>query len=171
MIQGSINQLLGMAAVFAGMDPGSKHRAQVRQTEKQLEVLDKEAAALGDLTGMREGEAKHTTYREIQSSKAEVLKKMFSLDPSSETFKRYKEAKSESGARGYADIVLPADPEEIEQERQESARELAAKKAENDRRAAEELRQKELAKVRTALQANAPMPTTGKKETIKYDNI
>ena len=171
MIQGSINQLLSLAAVFAGMDPGSKKRAQVRQTKNQLKVLDKEVAALGDLTDMREGEAKHTTYREIQSSKAEVLKQLFSLDPSSETFKSYKEAKSESGAKGYADIVLPADPEEIEQERRESARELAAKRAEADRQAAEELRQEELAKVRTALQANAPTPTTGKKETIKYDNI
>lgn len=149
-----------MAAIAAKLDPTSEKRAQVRQTKNQLQTLEKEEAALGDLTNMREGEAKHTAYQDIQSSKATALKAMFALEPSSETFKNYTIAKRESGEKGYADMVIPADPDEIAQEQAE----LKAQKA-----LARE--QKRLQKTRSKLMANAPAPMAGKRGTIKYDNI
>lgn len=158
MIQGSINQLLGMAALFAGMDPGSKHRAQVRQTEKQMKGLQKQAVTLGT-TYLEEMSAEEMAFENrLADQIVKTSEERFQLNPTEENLTKHKsniKAAEEFKAAGQK--VLD--------------RRAAAQRAEADRQAAEELRQKELAKVRTALQANAPTPTTGKKETIKYDNI
>lgn len=158
MIQGSINQLLGMAAVFAGMDPGSKKRAQLRQTEKQMKGLQKQAVTLGT-TYLEEMSAEEMAFEnKLADQIVKTSEERFQLKPTEENLTKHKNnIRAAEGFKAAGQKVLD--------------RRAAAQTAEADRQAAEELRQEELAKVRTALQANAPTPTTGKKETIKYDNI
>ena len=158
MIQGSINQLLGMAAVFARLDPNVEQRTQLRQTERQMKGLQKQAETIGtsDLEGMSEEEI--AFENRLADQIVSTSEKRFQLKPTEETITKHRgniKAAAEFKAAGQE--VLD--------------RRAAAQRAEADRQAAEELRQEELAKVRTALQANAPTPTIGKKETIKYDNI
>ena len=158
MIQGSINQLLSMAAVLVRMDPNLEQRTQLRQTEKQMKGLKKQTEAIGtsDLEEMPEAEIAFENRLADQIVK--TSEERFHLKPTEETLTKHRgniKAAEEFKATG----------------QQELDRRAAAQRAEADRQAAEELRQKELAKVRTALLANAPTPTTGKKETIKYDNI
>ena len=158
MIQGSINQLLSLATVFAGMNPNAKQRAQLRQTERQMKGLQKQAVTLGT-TYLEEMSAEEMAFENrLADQIVSTSEERFKLKPTEENLTKHKsniKAASEFKAAGQE--VLD--------------RRAAAQRAEADRQAAEELRQEELAKVRTALQANAPMPTTGKKETIKYDNI
>lgn len=158
MIQGSINQLLNMSAVLARMDPNLEQRTQLRQTEKQMKGLKKQTEAIGT-SNLQEMSAEELAFENRLADKiVSTSEKRFQLKPTEETITKHRgniKAAEEFKAAG----------------QQELDRRAAAQRAEADRQAAEELRQKELAKVRTALQANAPTPTTGKKETIKYDNI
>lgn len=158
MIQGSINQLLNMSAVLARMDPNLEQRTQLRQTEKQMKGLKKQTEAIGT-SNLKEMSAEELAFENRLADKiVSTSEKRFQLKPTEETITKHRgniKAAEEFKAAG----------------QQELDRRAAAQRAEADRQAAEELRQKELAKVRTALQANAPTPTTGKKETIKYDNI
>lgn len=158
MIQGSINQLLGMAAVFARMDPNVEKRTQLRQTEKQMNGLRKQAVTLGT-TYLEEMSAEEMAFENrLADQIVSTSEERFRLNPTEENLTKHRgNIKAAEGFKAAGQKVLD--------------RRTAAQRAEADRQAAEELRQNELAKVRAALQANAPKPTTGKKETIKYDNI
>ena len=160
MIQGSINQLLGMAAVFARLDPNVEQRTQLRQTERQMKGLKKQTEAIdASRPNLEEMSAEEMAFEnKLADQIVKTSEERFQLKPTEENLTKHKG--NLRAAEGFK-----ADRQ------RELDRRAAAQRAEADRQAAEELRQEELAKVRTALQANAPMPTTGKKETIKYDNI
>ena len=154
MIQGSINQLLGLAAVVAGMNPNAKKRAQLRQTERQMKGLQKQAVTLGT-TYLEEMSAEEMAFENrLADQIVKTSEERFKLKPTEENLTKHK-----SNIKAAAEFKA-AGKEVLD-------RRAAAQRAEADRQAAEELRQKELAKVRETLLANAPAPRGGIKREYK----
>lgn len=154
MIQGSINQLLSMSAVFARMDPNLEQRTQIRQKEKQMEGLKKQAETIGASNLQEMPEAEIAFENRLADQIVKTSEERFQLKPTEETITKHKsniKAAEEFKAAG----------------QQELDRRAAAQRAEADRLAAEELRQKELEKVRASLLANAPVPRGGIRREYK----
>jgi hypothetical protein len=156
MIQGSINQLLSMSAVFARMDPNVEQRTQLRQKEKQMEGLKKQAEAIDNSNSnlQEKSEAEIAFENRLADQIVETSEERFQLKPTEETLTAHK-----GNIKGAEEFKAAG--------QQELDRRAAAQRAEADRMAAEELRQKELEKVRASLLANAPVPRGGIKREYK----
>lgn len=156
MIQGSINQLLNMSAVIARMDPNLEQRTQLRQTEKQMKGLKKQAEAIdASRPNLQEmSEAEIVFENKLADQIVKTSEERFQLKPTEENLTKHK-----GNIKG-AEVFKAAGQQELD-------RRAAAQRAEADRQAAEELRQKELAKVRASLLANAPAPRGGIKREYK----
>ena len=154
MIQGSINQLLGMAAVLARMDPNLEQRTQLRQTEKQMKGLKKQTEAIGTSNLQEMPEAEIAFENRLADQIVKTSEERFHLKPTEEAITKHR-----SNIRAAEEFKATG--------QQELDRRAAAQRAEADRQAAEELRQKELAKVRETLLANAPAPRGGIKREYK----
>lgn len=156
MIQGSINQLLNMSAVIARMDPNLEQRTQLRQTEKQMKGLKKQAEAIdASRPNLQEmSEAEIVFENKLADQIVKTSEERFQLKPTEENLTKHK-----GNIKG-AEVFKAAGQQELD-------RRAAAQRAEADRQAAEELRQKELAKVRETLLANAPAPRGGIKREYK----
>lgn len=149
MIQGSINQLLQTAAVAARLDPNVESRAE-SQKLKKLSKMTQQAFAIEQ--GL--GPVPIDRQQEFAKKNLEIAQAQYELNPTQkgrETVQEYQ--------RQY----------DIGEERKVE-RELRAKHNRASAEAKIKLAQ-EQARVGRELVANAPKPTTGKKETIKYDNI
>lgn len=154
MIQGSINQLLGLTTAIAKLDPGSEKRAAVYENKQQLKGLEKRAKQVQaeqkpiekETTGALEAEL--DLADEIVAATGE----RFKLQPTETNFRKYKH-NIETADKGFRKPIKS---------------ELAARAA--DEALAEEQRRVGRQRVREFKQ-NAPAPTTGKRGTIKYDNI
>lgn len=156
MIQGSINQLLSMSAVIARMDPNLEQRTQLRQTEKQMKGLKKQAEAIdASRPNLQEmSEAEIVFENKLADQIVKTSEERFQLKPTEENLTKHK-----GNIKG-AEVFKAAGQKELD-------RRAAAQRAEDDRQAAEELRQKELAKIRETLLSNAPAPRGGIKREYK----
>lgn len=139
MIQQNINQLLGMAAVVAKMDPGSEQRAELHKVNKalagykqQTEFWDKKTTETDE-----ESPIKDKLVEDI----VQASKEKFELQPSAENFAKYTQNINAAGE--FKAIRTKYD------------------KAMAERAAKEDIRKQELAKVRESLLANAPNPKWG----------
>jgi hypothetical protein len=137
MIQGSINQLLSMAAMAQRLSPEFETKQARVQTEQQLKGLQKQTKAW-DFT-------KEETIGQIEAANSVVddvvaaSKKAFAVNPNEETFGRYMTNVKESEAfkkKGDERIKEILNKEE------------EYKKAQREAEAAQKIRQLELTKVR-----------------------
>ena len=170
MIQGSINQLLGMAAVFARMDPGTEKRAEVRRAEAVVDSLDKQAKTISaddPKTGVKfsdlAGGEIHEDYVEVLEKKAKASEALFNLEPTEERRKSFKQAKGAAqGERQH----YKSEKKRIEQD---NAEHNAMENMMLEQQRVQKSNQ--LSSMGKALTENAPKPMAGKRGTIKYDNI
>lgn len=152
--QGSINNLLSTVAVAGRLSPEFDSKQAAAAAEKKLKVLEKQEA---QITYADPGSTEDKIYQDIQEQKQAASKQLFEAKPSSKTYNQYRKARWSAGEPF---MTIPADQEEILIERANMEAEARLLR-ENER----------VQRTRTALMQNAPQPTTGKKETIKYDNI
>ena len=152
--QGSINNLLSTVAVAGRLSPEFEAKQAAAAAGKKLKVLEKQEA---QITSATEGSTEHKIYQDIQEQKQAAAKQLFEAKPSSKTYNQYRQARWYAGEPV---MTTPADPEEILIERANAEAEANLLR-ENER----------VQRTRAALMQNAPKPMTGKKETIKYDNI
>ena len=146
-----------MSALLARMDPNLEQRTQLRQTEKKMKGLKKqteaiEAISTSNLQEMPEAEI--AFENRLVDQIVETSEERFHLKPTEEAITKHRRnirAAEEFKAAG----------------QQELDRRAAAQRAEADRQAAEELRQKELAKIRETILSNAPAPRGGIKREYK----
>lgn len=145
-----------MSAVIARMDPNLEKRTQLRQAEQQMKGIKKQTevidASRSNLQEMSEAEI--TFENKLADQIVKTSEERFQLKPTEENITKHR-----GNLKG---------AEEFKADRQQELdRRAAAQRAEADRQAAEELRQKELAKVRETLLANAPAPRGGIKREYK----
>lgn len=154
MIQGSINQLLGLTTVMAKLDPGSEKRAAIYENKQQIKGLEKQAAQVSSKQKPVEQETTGALTAELELADEIV----------SATGERFKLQPTEKNLESYKRNIETAENEFRRPIKAELA-ERAAKEA-----LAEEQRRVGKQRVRE-FKENAPAPTAGKRGTIKYDNI
>ena len=142
-IQGSINSLLGMAALGIRLSPGYENRQATLKAKNQLVVLGKQEEAMSGMT-VAEGSVEEKIYQDIQEGKKAASKELFELNPSEETFKDYVKSRWYTGE---PIMTFKADEDEIRMEQEE----FLAQEAESQRAAHERLEHERLAKEREAI--------------------
>lgn len=152
MIQGSINQLLNIAALSARLDPNLESRTEARKASRQIAIAEAQLAQIKPTEASQEGTVAANIAQEVLEDRAQASEALFRAKPTEETYRQYSRNRAETGREPVARIQ--ATPEEIAQER-----------AEQEAEAAQRIRQQELARVREALTANAPT-TYGRRDRI-----
>lgn len=92
MIQGSINQLLTMAAVGAKLTPGSEEKFEAYQAEKGIKRLEQEAKVLSEKTDMSDTDVARS--QEILGEKTELRKKAYEAFPTGKRYEEYRKSRS-----------------------------------------------------------------------------
>lgn len=134
IIQSTINQALGMAAIAAKLSPTleakAKTRAELsdlRRQEKGLKLQEKVLGTMVDLadyTKEEPTEAASLQMKETEEKLSGVKQKQFELKPTKEGAKELVLQRSAAGKGTF--MTIPADPEEILQEQEEIARQQEA---------------------------------------------
>lgn len=145
-----------MSAVLARMDPNLEQRTQLRQTEQKMKGIKKQTEAIDDSKSnlQEKSEAEIAFENRLADQIVETSEERFQLKPTEENLTKHR-----GNIKG-AEKFKAAGQQELD-------RRAAAQRAEADRQAAEELRQKELAKIRETLLSNAPAPRGGIKREYK----
>lgn len=126
MIQGSINQLLSLAAVAARLDPTVEARTEANKATKELSAIDKQIEQMNvTKDDIEYGTKTGKMYQEATAEKAEVTKRLFKAKPTKENYRKHLMSRSEP------DIVTPADPDEIAQEQAELRAQAALAREQN----------------------------------------
>lgn len=152
--QGSINNLLGTAAIAGRLSPGYESKQAAYGAKKKLKVLENQEA---QITNATEGSTEHKIYQDIQEQKRDASKTLFESQPSKKTYQQYKKAR---WAAGEPISTFSADPSEILQEQADIEAEAALRRE-----------QERLLRTRQALMSNAPQTQFGIREkNINYGN-
>ena len=129
-IQGSINQLLTLATVAAKVSPQVEKLGKKRELAARSRALAAQKEALPSATYeeiVTGSTAAGMAHKNLLEAEAKVNKEKFELSPSKETAKEMIFSESVSTGKPVTTIKMPASPEEIAMERDEIAREEAAK--------------------------------------------
>ena len=153
MIQGSINQLLGIAATGARLSPDFETKAELQQTKKAMKGYKAQAHQWDTEVGP-ETEAITEAKNELAGKITETSKRQFELAPSAESFAKYK-------SNVLAEERFVKEGERLQKERS------AAKTAAEQAKAKLNEEQERIKATRKALNANAPK-SFGVREKIEW---
>lgn len=163
MIQGSINQLLSIAAIGASLSPGVQRRAEARQTKKQLSTVSKELSQMN--VTLEDWENETVTgkiAKETMEKQADLSKKLFEQAPSSKTYKQY--VMNRAGTGKEPTMVVTEDPDVIAQEQYEQQIEQERADQEMLKEQDRVRKSREAAAIRQQLLSNAPTPMMGRRD-------
>lgn len=124
MIQGSINQLLSIAAVYSKFAPGAEARAEAYQGEKKVKAALKRSEAIqkatGNLEGGPAGSIENELFNEALKEYQAGVEQQFRAQPGSRGFSDVKSIRTElrnkekrAQAQAEADAALNGRQEEI----------------------------------------------------------
>ena len=151
MIQGSINQLLNLAAVGYRLSPEYERNVKLRDVEARLTGMKEQAELIDQRRGEFLTPAEYDELDILGENIIEASRERFAINPTKETAEKHfgnvraNEARLQRREEMMKPVVTPADPAEIEYER-----------AMMDMEARTAIREKELAGVRQNLLSNAP---------------
>lgn len=123
-IQGSINQLLSIAAVAAKFDPAAEKRTKLREMEKSMEGLKTQLASA---RGMTEEETPAVAKERLRISEdmVKLSRERLNLDPTEENWaKHMRNVKLNEQEPGRQNIISPD-----EVAREEAAKALSTEQA------------------------------------------
>jgi hypothetical protein len=96
MIQGSINQLLSMAAIGTRLTPGYESRVEARKATKQ--IADTEAQLAQVTHTSEEGTVTANITQELLENRAQASESLFRAKPTKETYRQYVISRAEQEA-------------------------------------------------------------------------